>query len=161
RAMMDQMRRKKAVVYDPFRDFLSAGSDYRQRKIARPTRFNRAPNGFAQEKKEIKGAYNVFSWGSSRSAIYNLVSRTLEGWDSKRITAFIDKVFNLLVLYPWLRVEIPEINIERVGDLPPRLIRPVGVEPLDLEIDGYFGSFATAKGQSLAKLAPQLPIGSL
>src|SRR5947199_5474476 len=28
-------------------------------------------------------------------------------------------------------------KIERVGDLPPRLIRPVGVESLDLEIDGY------------------------
>ena len=103
RAMMDQMRRKKAVIYDPFRDFLSAGSDYRQRKIARPTRFNRAPNGFAQEGKAIKGAYNVFSWESSRSAIYNLVSRTLDGWDSKRITAFIDKVFKLLVLKGYIR----------------------------------------------------------
>src|SRR5437667_10128981 len=65
------------------------------------------------------------------------------------------------VLYPSLRVEIPEIKIERVGDLPPRLIRPVGVESLDLEIDGYLGSLVTAKGHGLAKLAPQLPIGSL
>jgi len=47
-------------------------------------------------------------------------------------------------LHPSLRVEIPEIKIERVGDLPPRLICPVGVESLDLEIDGYLGSLATA-----------------
>jgi len=103
RAMMDQMRRKKAVVYDPFRDFLSAGSDYRQRKIARPTRFSRTPNGFAQEGKKIKGAYEVFSWESPRSAIYNLVKRVLEGWDSKRITAFIDTVFKLLILKGYIR----------------------------------------------------------
>src|SRR5438876_4012416 len=65
------------------------------------------------------------------------------------------------VLYPSLRVEIPEIKIERVRDIPPRLIRPAGVESLDLEIDGYLGSLVTAKGHGLAKLAPQLPIGSL
>ena len=65
------------------------------------------------------------------------------------------------VLYPSLRVEIPEIKIERVGGLPPRLIRPVGVESLDLEIDSYLSPLTTAKGDGLAKLPPQLSIGSL
>jgi len=59
-----------------------------------------------------------------------------------------------------LRVEIPEIKIESVGGFPPRLICPVGMEALDLERDGDLGSLATAKGDGLAKLAPQLSIGS-
>ena len=70
------------------------------------------------------------------------------------------KDVSLAVLYPWLRVEIPEIKIERVGGLPPRLIRPVGVESLDLEIDSYLSPLTTAKGDGLAKLPPQLSIGS-
>src|SRR5450755_2704027 len=64
------------------------------------------------------------------------------------------------VLYPSLRVEMPEIKIERVGGFPLRLIHPVGVESLDLEIDGHLSPFATAKGDGLAKLTLQLPIGS-
>jgi hypothetical protein len=36
----------------------------------------------------------------------------------------------------------------------------MGVELLDLEIDGNLSLFATTKGESLAKLASQLPIGS-
>ena len=67
----------------------------------------------------------------------------------------------ILVLYPSLRVEIPEIKIESMGGFPPRVLRPVGMEPLDLEIDGYLGPLTTAKGHGLAKLAPQLPIGAL
>jgi hypothetical protein len=31
----------------------------------------------------------------------------------------------LLVVYPLLRVEITEIEIERAGDIPPSLLRPV------------------------------------
>src|SRR5207248_2908440 len=73
----------------------------------------------------------------------------------------ICNIFIITVLYPWLRVEIPEIKIERVGGLPPRLIRPVGVESLDLEIDSYLSPLTTAKGDGLAKLPPQLSIGSL
>ena len=65
------------------------------------------------------------------------------------------------VLYPLLRVEIPEIKIESVRGFPPRLIRPMGVEPLDLEIDGDLSPLTAAKGDGLAKLAPQLPIGAL
>jgi hypothetical protein len=35
------------------------------------------------------------------------------------------------------------------------------MEPLDLQIDGHFGALTTAKGEGLAKLAPQLPISAL
>ena len=67
----------------------------------------------------------------------------------------------IVVLYPSLRVEIPESKIERVRGFPPRLIYPMGMEPLDLEIDGDLSPLATAKADGLAKLASQLPIGSL
>ena len=64
------------------------------------------------------------------------------------------KCHEIRVLYPSLRVEIPEIKIESVRGFPPRLIRPMGMEPLDLEIDGDLSPLATAKGDGLAKLAP-------
>jgi len=161
--MMDQMRRKKAVVYDPFRDFLSAGSDYRQRKIARPTRFNRAPNGFAPEGKAIKGAYNVFSWESSRSAIYNLVSRTLEGWDSKRISAFIDKVFKLLALKGYIRkVKIGQLTGGRANltweayQLVPKFIElTTGGKPYQCKSCGYVRGYQLEKwGQPGQTICP-------
>ena len=66
----------------------------------------------------------------------------------------------MMVVYPWLRVEIPEIKIGCVGDFPTGPIHPMTVEPLNLEIDGHLSPLATAKGHGLAKLAPQLPIGS-
>ena|GEM_PF-6377489 len=44
-----------------------------------------------------------------------------------------------------------------MGGLPPRLLPPVGMKPLDLEIDGHLRPLATAKGDGLTKLAPQLP----
>jgi hypothetical protein len=70
------------------------------------------------------------------------------------ITHLLRNVNDLLdkVLYPWLRVEIPKIKIERVGGFPPRLIRPVGMESLDLEIDGHFSPLATAKGDGFGLL---------
>ena len=65
------------------------------------------------------------------------------------------------VLYPLLRVEIPKSKIERLGAFTPRRIRPMGMEPLDLEIDGHLSPLVTAKGHCLAKCAPELPIGTL
>jgi hypothetical protein len=64
-------------------------------------------------------------------------------------------------LYPVLRVEIPEIKIESMGGFPPRVLRPVGMEPLDLEVDGDLSALLTAKGDGLAKLAPSLAVGAL
>jgi hypothetical protein len=65
------------------------------------------------------------------------------------------------VLYPWLRVEIPELKGERVGDVPPSLLRPLGMKTLDLEVDGDLSALLTAKGDGLAKLAPSLAVGAL
>jgi hypothetical protein len=69
-------------------------------------------------------------------------------------------VYATTVLYPSLRVEIPQIKVERMRGFPPRLICPMGVEALNLEIDGDLSPLTTPKGESLAKLASQLPIGS-
>jgi hypothetical protein len=65
-----------------------------------------------------------------------------------------------LVAYPWLRVEIPKIKIERLRDFPPRLIRSMGMEPLDLEKDSHISAHVVTKGDGLTKCASQLPIGS-
>ena len=65
------------------------------------------------------------------------------------------------VAYPLLRVEIEKIEVERVGGLPPSLLRPTSIEPLDLYIDGHLSSLWTAKAADLAKLTPQLAINAL
>src|SRR5712691_11189482 len=67
----------------------------------------------------------------------------------------------LWVAYPLLRVEIEKIEVERVGGLPPSLLRPTSIEPLDLYIDGHLSSLWTAKAADLAKLTPQLAINAL
>src|SRR5260370_4831250 len=65
------------------------------------------------------------------------------------------------VAYPLLRVEIEEVEIERVRGFPPRLLRPASVEPFDLDINGHLCPSRTAKATHLAKLAPQLTVGAL
>jgi hypothetical protein len=55
--------------------------------------------------------------------------------------------------YPLLRVEIPKIKIERLRDFPPRLIRPLGMEPLDLEKDSHISALVAIKGDGLTKFA--------
>ena len=65
------------------------------------------------------------------------------------------------VAYPLLRVEIQEVEIERVRGFPPRLLRPTSIEPFDLDINGHLCPSRTAKATHLAKLAPQLPVGAL
>src|SRR5205823_12371416 len=102
-AMLDYMRRKKAVVYGPFSDYLSAGSDFVQKRIARPNRFNREPRGFASQAKHMNGAYRVYSWEDPRSGTFDLVRRTLDGWKAEKITAFIKGVTSLLVQKGYVR----------------------------------------------------------
>src|SRR5258708_18148040 len=83
-----------------------------------------------------------------------LPSQPLERWLSQKASSSsMVKPARYWVLYPLLRVEIPKIKIERLGGFPPRLIRPMGMEPLDLEIDGHLSPFVTAKGHCLAKFA--------
>ena len=59
-----------------------------------------------------------------------------------------------VVAYPWLRVEVEEVEIEGERGLPPSLLRPASIESLDLEIDGHLSPFETAKATDLTKLAP-------
>ena len=62
---------------------------------------------------------------------------------------------------PLLRVEIQEVEKERVSGFPPRVLRPMSIEPFDLNIDGHLSPCRTAKATHLAKLAAQLTIGAL
>jgi hypothetical protein len=55
------------------------------------------------------------------------------------------------ILYPCLRVEIPEIKEHRLGGLPPRVALPASVKTADVQRDGRFGSLQTAKGDRLAE----------
>src|SRR2546426_9056264 len=66
-----------------------------------------------------------------------------------------------MVAYPLLRVESKEVEVESLRGLPPGLLRPASIEPLDLDIDGDLSALWTAKAADLAQLAPQLPIGAL
>ena len=66
-----------------------------------------------------------------------------------------------MVAYPLLRVEIQEVEIERVSGFPPRLLRPASIEPFDLDINGHLCPSRTAKATHLAKLAhPEPEFGS-
>src|SRR5262249_5756555 len=101
-AMLDYMRRKKAVHYLPFADYLSAGASQVQQKIARPNNFNKKPIGFAPLGKDMKGAYQVYSWESPRSAILDLLCRTL-AWNTEKTQAFIADIMALLLQAKYLR----------------------------------------------------------
>ena len=67
----------------------------------------------------------------------------------------------LSVAYRLLRVEIGEVEIERVSGFPPSVLRPMSIEPFDLNIDGYLSPCETAKATHLAKLPPQLTVSAL
>ena len=64
----------------------------------------------------------------------------------------------MVSLYPFLRVDIVKIKREIVGSLPPRLINPLSMKPLDLKIESYLSTAATSKGKSLTKFASQLAV---
>src|SRR5260370_15075348 len=65
------------------------------------------------------------------------------------------------VLYPSLRVSLPEGKEEIVGNLPPGSIRPSCMEALNLQIDGHLSPDLTAEGDCLTKFASQFAIGAL
>ena len=66
-----------------------------------------------------------------------------------------------MVLYPSLRVSLPEGKEEIVGNLPPGSIRPSCMEALNLQIDGHLSPDLTAEGDCLTKFASQFAIGAL
>lgn len=103
-AIMDYMRRQRSVDYEPFSDYLSSGSDHIRRGIARPTRYNRTPNGFDAEKRVYKGAYKVFAWHSKRAAIYYAVFCMLKDTHSPDdALACIDIAMQLLEFKGYIR----------------------------------------------------------
>jgi hypothetical protein len=104
RAILDYMRRKKAVEYGPFTDYLSAGSDWFQRGIARPNRYNKKPVGFAAQKKTMRGAYEVFSWEAPNANIMVLVGKVLEDWPSEKKSTFVKGITELLIRKGYLRL---------------------------------------------------------
>src|SRR5881296_804172 len=67
----------------------------------------------------------------------------------------------IVIAYPLLRVESKEVEGESVRGLPPGLLRPASIEPLDLDRDGYLSALWTAKAADLAQLALQLTIDAL
>ncbi|HEY1351674.1 MAG TPA: DEAD/DEAH box helicase [Ktedonobacteraceae bacterium] len=102
-ALLDSMRRKRAVVYKPFADYLSAGADAVLRRIARPTLFNKTPVGFAAQGKVVAGAYRVYSWEAPKASIFQCMKRVLTGWEQAEIVAFIRNVTSLLQQKNYLR----------------------------------------------------------
>jgi hypothetical protein len=50
------------------------------------------------------------------------------------------------ILYPSLRAVLGKVKIERMGSLPPRLISPLSMKPLDLKIQSHLGPFVASKG---------------
>ncbi len=110
RVIMDYMRRQRAVDYDAFHDYLSAGSDFVSEGTARPSKFNRTPAGFDAERKKMQGAYNIYNWYNQtdperhRTAIYDAITRMFgEMLKKEEITAFIDRAVKLLQLKGYIR----------------------------------------------------------
>ncbi len=109
RVIMDYMRRQKAVDYAPFKDYLSGGSDSVAEGTARPTKYTRTPNGFDTKGDQSPGAYKVYGWynadapTSRITAIFDAVSRMLEGYPVKDITDCIDAAVTLLKKKTYIR----------------------------------------------------------
>lgn len=110
RVIMDYMRRQRAVDYDAFHDYLSAGSDFVSEGTARPSKFNRTPAGFDAERKKVQGAYNIYNWYNQtdperyRTAIYDAITRMSgERLKKEEITVFIDCAVKLLQLKGYIR----------------------------------------------------------
>src|SRR5258707_5832708 len=85
RVIMDYMRRRRAVDYLPFQDYLSAGATPVFNGTARPGKHNRTPVAFdsSQEKKrgayEIRGWYNKTNPARSRTYVYTTINRMFGG----------------------------------------------------------------------------------
>ena len=109
RVIMDYMRRHRAIDYAPFKDYLSGGSDYVVDGTARPTKYTRAPNGFDAKGDQSPGAYKVYSWykvdaaANRPTAIYDVISRMLEGHPVTDITDCIDAAVALLKEKTYIR----------------------------------------------------------
>lgn len=111
RAVLDYLRLRRAVNYDPFRHYLSEKSDPVVRGIARPTRHIRMPVAIDQDRRDRSGAYQVLQWynrtdaGRYQTGVYNLVTRVLPHLSAQQTTALIEAVSALLENTQYLRRE--------------------------------------------------------
>jgi hypothetical protein len=55
-------------------------------------------------------------------------------------------------------VDLIKVKREIVGNIPPRLISPLGMKTFDLKIESYFCTGMASKGKSLSNFPPQLAI---
>ncbi len=62
---------------------------------------------------------------------YEWMPETLEVQETS-LPAGVWGVPKFLVAYPLLRVESEEVEVERLGGVPPGLLRPASIEPFDL-----------------------------
>jgi ATP-dependent helicase YprA (DUF1998 family)/very-short-patch-repair endonuclease len=116
-AFLDQMRVRQAVNYGPFRDFLDAKSTPVLNKEVRPTRETRRPVAFAATKQKRSEVATIFAWynqdnpAGRRTAIFDLVTRTLPQLSPSAVTGAIDQIVALLIQ----RGHINEQTVGRVS----------------------------------------------
>lgn len=101
-AVLDYLRLRRAITYEPFSHFLSNKSDPVVNRIARPTRYMKTPVAADSDKRSRSGAYQIYGWYNSgapsqhQTSIYNLVSRALPQLKPEQVTALIDQLVNEL-----------------------------------------------------------------
>jgi very-short-patch-repair endonuclease len=111
RSLLDYMRVRQAVNYEPFRDYLDSKSTPVYRGEAKPTRETRAPIGFDTTKRDRSGAYRVYAWynrdkpGAYQTAIYNMVRRAVPALSNEDVARLIDELVDLLQARGYLRHE--------------------------------------------------------
>lgn len=101
-AVLDYLRLRRAVDYEPFRHYLSEKSDPVVRGIARPTQHTRLPIAADREKRARSGAFQIQHWyhltepGRYQTGLYNIVTRLLPHLPPNQVTALIDSLVGLL-----------------------------------------------------------------
>lgn len=106
-AILDTLRRNKAVDYAPFQDYLGAGADSVKRKEARPTRQTRMPIGWDADKHYRSRAFDIKAWysaeGKGVTAVANIVERVAPHLDLASQRALIDKIVEVCIRRKHLR----------------------------------------------------------
>jgi hypothetical protein len=58
------------------------------------------------------------------------------------------------IMYPPLRVEIPEVKEDLLRGVPPGITAPASVKAANVQRESHLSSFHTAEGHGLAKRTP-------
>lgn len=101
RALLDYLRLRRAVSYEPFRHYLSEKSDPVVRNIARPTRHTRTPVAIDRIKGKRASAYEVLAWyhsepGRYQTGVYNIFARLMPHLSPPQLVSLIDAAVTLL-----------------------------------------------------------------